>query len=91
MKHDKLPDVEFSGKNCDEIEGVAFEIESYTVYEWTPERDAQGKPTQVHMHIDVKGFPVPCKFVLRFKDRGGISKMIGALERHRDAVWPAAH
>ena len=81
---DDPPDVEPGPRS---LEGVSlFEIESLDVYEWCPTPDASGPPEQVHVVVNVRGFPAP--FVLRFKSPRTIGRFINNLRKHRDNVWP---
>lgn len=50
-KESKIPDAHFSGRNLDER--VTVKLDGYSVYEWTPERDGKGTPTEVHLVFDV--------------------------------------
>lgn len=69
------------------LEGVVFlDIKQWSVNEYHPLPDGQGKPTQVHMWIEVDGFPHP--LAIRFHTRRGIDELIMALRKHRDNVWP---
>lgn len=66
---------------------VFFEVEEINVHEWHPTPDGSGPPEQVHMEIVAKGFPSP--LLMRFKGPGSIGRLILALRKHRDAVWPS--
>lgn len=77
-----IADQEFSGANLDEMQ--IFPVESYEVCEWTPQRDGQGKPEQVHILFDVG----PYKLAIRLKSAGECDRLIGVLTRHRLGVWP---
>lgn len=69
------------------LEGMAFlEIEEITVHEWHALPDGGGPPLQVHMVIKVAGLAGP--LIMRFKGPHSIGRLIGALRKHRDNVWP---
>ncbi len=69
------------------LEGLAFlEIDSVDVKEWHALPDGGGPPLQVHMVISVVGLATP--LLLRFKGPHTIGRLIGALRKHRDNVWP---
>jgi hypothetical protein len=63
-----------------------FEITKIKVANYHPLPNGQGPPTQVHLHLTVKGIPHP--LVLRFKGTDTLDKLIGMLQRHRYDVWP---
>lgn len=77
-----IPDPEFSGVNLDEMK--IFPIDSYDVFEWTPDRDGNGTPTQVHLMFNLG----PYKLAIRLKSAGECDRLIGTLTRHRLGVWP---
>lgn len=78
----EIPDAEFSGQNLDEHRHV--QIDGYDVCEWTPERAGQGKPTEVHLVLEVH---LVASFVVAFKSADAVDRMIAALMRHRNGVW----
>ena len=59
--------------------------ESIDVYSWCPTPDASGPATQVHLHFGKAPGPV---FVVRFKSRSAIDKLIAALMWHGNEVFP---
>jgi hypothetical protein len=63
-----------------------FEIKEISVNEWHPLPDGQGKPEQVHLMIEVDGFPHP--LVIRYKSRRPVDELIVALITHAEHVWP---
>ena len=66
------------------IKGLAFyEVESLSVNEWYP--PGQGKPEQVHLWLDLEGFPHP--LVMRFRSPQAVDELIVALMTHRKGVW----
>lgn len=85
-----LPDAEFSGRNCDD--GPMIISDHYSIYEWTPERDGKGKPTQVHLVIPVAlstpGKPdIRLEVAMRIKSPRALDELVGVLLRHRQGVW----
>ena len=66
-------------------------IESYSVSSWSPapydERGQAGKPTQVHLVINIA--EVKISLMQRFKSQRAINELIDALIEHRDHVWPS--
>ena len=69
------------------ITGLSFfEVKSISVNEWHPLPDGQGKPEQVHLWIELDGFPPP--LVLRFHSPRAVDELIVALMTHRKSVWP---
>jgi len=83
MKDDP-PDEEHGPRS---LAGLAFlEIESLDVAEWCPTPDGSGRPEQVHLVITVAGAPAPLR--MRFKSARTIGRLINALRKHRDNVWP---
>lgn len=77
-----IPDADFSGRNLDERRHVA--LDGYGVFEWTPERDGKGTPTEVHLVFDLEG---EIALVMAFKSADAVDKMIATLMRHRNGVW----
>ena len=68
------------------VKGMKFyDIESISVNEWHPLPDGKGKPSQVHMMLEVSGFDYP--LVIRFKSARPIDELIMALITHRNNVW----
>lgn len=46
----------------------------------------QGRPSQVHLLLTIRGHALP--IVLRIKSKSAADAIIGSLERHADNVWP---
>jgi hypothetical protein len=61
-------------------------LDSYAVVEWHPAPDGQGKPTQVHLVLNIPDLPV--RFSLRLKSASAVDTLVGSLMRHRKSVWP---
>jgi hypothetical protein len=81
----KLPPASRVPKN---LHGPAWEVEELNVGSWCPLPDGKGPATQVHLTVTVKGFDAP--LVFRFKGTDTLDRLIGALVRHRNDVWPGA-
>ena len=60
-------------------------VESYNVGSWCPTPDGSGKPTMVHLTIELPGIGMA---LIRFKTAGELRRFIGALSRHMFDVWP---
>lgn len=86
MKESKLPDSEFSGQNLKDG-GPLVEIAGYSIMEWTPELNGQGKSEMVFLILHIPQIE-PAQLCLRFKGPIEITRMIEGLIRHRDSVWP---
>lgn len=72
-----------------EDQGKSFvELDSFGVYSWHRERDAKGKPEQVHLSMDVRVAGVPFTLVKRFRTPGAVNAVVDALVKHREDVWP---
>lgn len=71
-------------ENCSDRPHVV--CDGYRIAEWHPEPDGQGLPTQVHLVVDLPDDLGA--LVLVFKARAAVDILIGALETHRDGVWP---
>lgn len=80
-----IPDPTDPVKNLDESPHLA--LDGYSIAEWGPERDGKGKPTQVHLVLEVKELGV--SFVIRFKSADAVDRHIAALLRHRSNVFGA--
>lgn len=71
------------------LEGVAFyDVRGISVNEWHALPDGEGDPEQVHLWLEVEGFPGP--FVVRFKTARPVDELIVALIAHRRGVWGAS-
>ena len=69
------------------LAGTRFtEVTSISVNEYHPLPDGKGKPEQVHLYFEIKGYPFP--FVVRFKSRRPVDNLIVALLTHANGVWP---
>jgi hypothetical protein len=63
--------------------------DGFTVSEWHPLPNGEGKPTMVCIIIkpaDELGLP-DCRFVLRMKSKEACQAMIDVLADHRNNVW----
>ena len=80
----ELPPVHNVGRNLADIPHIP--LDSYSVNEWTPERDGLGKTTEVHIIFDVR--EPPFAFVMALKSPRAVNELIGILARHRNSVWP---
>ena len=68
------------------VAGMAFyEVKSISVNEWHSLPDGQGKPEQVHLWLELEGFPHP--LVMRFHSPQAVDELIVALMTHRKGVW----
>jgi len=88
----ELPEPEMSGKNLDESPMVISD--HYSVCEWTPERDGNGTPEQVHLLVPVTlGAPgepdLKFEVVMRLKSPRALDELVAVLLRHRQGVWGA--
>jgi hypothetical protein len=63
-----------------------YDIVDVNVAEWHELPDGQGPPSQVHMTITVRNIPFP--LVMRFKGPETLDKIVAALVKHRNNVWP---
>jgi hypothetical protein len=73
--------------NRDNLAGFKFcDIEEISINEYHPLPNGEGKPTQVHMLIQVKGIKTP--FIMRFKSPETLGKVVAALQEHSGNVWP---
>ena len=71
------------------LAGVAFlEVEDFDVAEWCPTPDGSGAPEQVWLTFQVKG--IDARHVIRFRSPRTIGRLINALRKHRDNVWPVS-
>ena len=86
-KSHPLPPESFIGRNMDAIP-LLLPVGGYCVAEWTPERDGKGTPTMVWLCLELAGRADGAEVVLRIKSRLEMNRLIKALERHRDGVWP---
>lgn len=66
---------------------LVFDIPELMVGVWSSAPEFDGKPTQVHLIIDV---PELGALVTRLKSRGAIDYVISELIRARDQVWGPA-
>lgn len=57
------------------------EIEMIDISEWHPERDGDGRPTQVHVMLQLTGQP-DTSYVLRFHGPDTLSQIVNALVKH---------
>lgn len=80
----RLPPVETWNRNVEDLRVIP--VDNYRVAEWTPERDGQDTPTQVHLVLELKD--APFNLALRLKSRDACDTLIEALTRHRLSVWP---
>ena len=72
--------------NPDNLKGTLFfDIEEISIAEFHPLPHGQGKATQVHMLIKVRG--VEHSFIMRFKGRKALDAVVAALTEHADAVF----
>lgn len=78
MREDSVTPINTAGMQFLEIEGI-------DVGEWHELPDGQGKPSQVHLRLDVIGFPAP--LIIRFKSRRPVDQLIMALITHANGVW----
>ena len=73
--------------NIDNLAGAKFcDIEQISIQEWHPLPNGEGKPTQVHMIIWVKGIKVP--FIMRFKGPKTLGVVVATLQDYSANVWP---
>lgn len=85
MKKLDIPDESFSGENLDTKPTLFVEMEG--VFEWTPERDGRGRPTEVHVVFDVADGRA--RMIMRLKSSDAVDLFIATLMRHRNSVWGA--
>ena len=62
------------------------EIKGIDITQWHEQEDGKGKPSQVHMLLELHG--IDAILVMRFKGPVTITKVINGLIEHRDEVWP---
>jgi len=62
------------------------EIEMVDIAEWHPERDGRGRPTQVHLMLQLKGQPETLH-VLRFHGPDTLAMLVNALTAHGANVF----
>jgi len=79
MRQDDVTPINIAGMQFYEIKGIS-------VNEWHSLPNGEGKPEQVHMMLEVDGFPYP--LVIRFKSRRPVDELIVALITHANRVWP---
>ena len=79
IRHDDVTPINTAGM-------AFFEITKITVFEWHKLPDGQGKPEQLHLEIEIAGFPHP--FIARFKSRRPVDELIVGLMAHVNNVWP---
>lgn len=90
MSEDKplpIPPAKMIGKNLRDIP-VYLECTGYTVAEWTPLPNGQGKPTAVVISLKMGGRLDGVELGMRIKSRAECNRLIEVLKRHRDGVWP---
>ncbi len=72
------------------VQGVEyFQVNEIAVREYHPLPDGQGEPTEVHMCIDIVGFPG--EVVCRLKSGRATDELIVALITHRKRVFGDAN
>ena len=75
-----LPDAAFSGKAV-----LAPRIKGYGVASWCPTPDGSGKPVAVAFHVDLED---GASVMIRMKSAGEVQRVVAALIRHMNDVWP---
>ena len=74
-------------QNSVNVAGMPFyEVQNISVNEWHPLPNGEGDPTQVHVWIELEGFPH--SLIIRFHSRRPVDSFIVALMNHTKAVWP---
>ena len=69
----------YSGKDA-----YMLPVDGLHIYEWHPEKDGKGDPTEVHLIIE----PTPdVALVFRFKSKRALNKLIAALTVHGQNVF----
>lgn len=68
------------------LDFLVIEIEEIHIGSWTPERDGEGTPEQVHVMLKTSAFPTP--LYLRLKTRETLQMVVDNLLFHADHVWP---
>lgn len=73
---------------------LPLKLDSLHAADWYPTPTPAGRPTQVHLFIDVDipGMPndpdpLKLQFVTRFKSQQAIDRFIEMLLIHRESVW----
>lgn len=60
-------------------------LEGYRIAEWHPEKDGAGKPTQVHLVMDIP--EIGASIAVRFKSADAIDRHVAVMLRHRASVF----
>ena len=74
-------------RNLDGTDFLEVRLDSIGVFEWHPLPEGRGKPTQVHMVMNLEGTD-DISLIIRFKGPGTLDAVIAALATHRFNVWP---
>ena len=62
-----------------------FEIKEVVIYEYHLLSNGEGKPTEVHMKIEINDFPYPV--IMRMKSARIMDELIVAMITHRKRVF----
>ena len=73
-------------RNLSEMGQRFDEIEMVDIAEWHPEPDGRGRPTQVHLMLQLKGQPETLQ-VLRFRGPDTLAMIVKALTEHGTNVF----
>jgi len=60
-------------------------IDGVVIGSFSPDNEANEKPTEVHMRIECNGLPFP--MIMRFKGTVSLDQIIDALTKHREDVF----
>ena len=77
-----LPDAECNIENLEDLKIIS--VDEYGVFEWHPDKDGKGKPTMVFLNFKIKDIQIG----IRLKSKGELLRLVEALKRHGDNVWP---
>lgn len=67
-------------------DGVYIVSEGYEVAAYTPNKDGKGRPTEVHLILDLEK-SMGGNIVMRIKSAEELDRMIEVLKIYRNQVW----
>ena len=84
-----IGDPKFIGKNLRDYPAL-FQVQQYSVCEWTPQDNGQGKPEAVAIQFDLGQDMDGISFYIRLKSKKEVKRMQTLLGQYAAMVWPKA-